>query len=120
MPTYEYACAKCGIVEVFQSMKDDALTKCPQCKRGKVTRLFSGGAGLIFKGSGFWETDYNRSSDYKAKAKADDGGSAADSGADPAAASKSKPATKKVDDSSAPAPATPAPAKPSGPAKRDS
>ncbi len=117
MPTYEYACAKCGIVEVFQSMKDDALTKCPQCKRGKVTRLFSGGAGLIFKGSGFWETDYNRSSDYKAKAKADDGGSA-DKSADPATASKSKPATKKVDD--APAPAPPAPAKPSGPAKRDS
>ncbi|MBA3848260.1 MAG: zinc ribbon domain-containing protein [Planctomycetes bacterium] len=127
MPTYEYACAKCGIVEAFQSMKDEALTKCPQCKRGKVTRIFSGGAGLIFKGSGFWETDYNRSSDYKAKAKADGGGGdsgdssgTSDNASDPAPASKSKPATKKVDDKSAPAPATPAPAKPSGPAKRDS
>ncbi len=123
MPTYEYACAKCGIVEVFQSMKDDALTKCPQCKRGKVTRLFSGGAGLIFKGSGFWETDYNRSSDYKAKAKSDNAGSGSGDKAessDPAAASKSKPATKKVDGAPAAAPSTPAPAKPSGPAKRDS
>ncbi|HYE06520.1 MAG TPA: zinc ribbon domain-containing protein [Planctomycetota bacterium] len=118
MPTYEYACAKCGIVEVFQSMKDEALTKCPQCKRGKVTRLFSGGAGLIFKGSGFWETDYNRSSDYKSKAKADEGGSgSSDNASEPPPASKAKPATKKVDDASAPAPAAPAPAKPAGPAR---
>ncbi len=120
MPTYEYACAKCGIVEVFQSMKDEALTKCPQCKRGKVTRLFSGGAGLIFKGSGFWETDYNRSSDYKAKAKSDEGaGAKSDSGADPATVAKSKPATKKVDPAGTTPAATPTPVKPTGPGKRD-
>jgi putative FmdB family regulatory protein len=71
MPTYEYACQRCGIVEVFQSIKADALTKCPQCKTGKVSRLISGGAGVVFTGSGFWETDYNRSSDYTAKAKQD-------------------------------------------------
>ena len=74
MPTYEYACSACGIVEVFQSIKEKALTKCPQCKKHKVTRIVSGGGGVIFKGSGFWETDYNRSDDYKAKSKSESGG----------------------------------------------
>jgi putative FmdB family regulatory protein len=69
MPTYEYACPTCGIVEVFQSIKEAALTKCPNCKKAKVQRMVSQGAGVIFKGSGFWETDYNRSSDYAAKQK---------------------------------------------------
>ena len=73
MPTYEYACPKCGIVEFFQSIKDSPLAKCPQCKRAKVTRLFSGGGGVIFKGSGFWETDYNRSSDYQSRSKSESG-----------------------------------------------
>lgn len=71
MPTYEYACPKCGIVEAFQSIKEDALTKCPKCKKQKVTRMVSTGGGIIFKGSGFWETDYNRSKDYASKAKGD-------------------------------------------------
>ena len=69
MPTYEYACPNCGIVEVFQSIKEDALTKCPTCKKAKVQRMISVGAGIIFKGSGFWETDYNRSADYQKKSK---------------------------------------------------
>lgn len=92
MPTYEYACPKCGIIDFFQSIKDAPLAKCPQCKRCKVTRLFSGGAGVIFKGSGFWETDYNRSGDYQSKAKAE---SAGDS--DPASKSKTQTATKRAD-----------------------
>ena len=71
MPTYEYACPKCGLVEAFQSIKEDALTKCPKCKKQKVTRMVSGGGGVIFKGSGFWETDYNRSKEYANKAKKD-------------------------------------------------
>ena len=71
MPTYEYACPACGIVEVFQSIKEDALTKCPSCKKRTVTRVVSGGGAVIFKGSGFWETDYNRSQDYSQRAKAD-------------------------------------------------
>ena len=71
MPTYEYACPACGIVEAFQSIKEDALTKCPKCHKRKVTRMISGGGAVIFKGSGFWETDYNRSQDYSKKAKAD-------------------------------------------------
>lgn len=59
MPTYEYACPKCGHeFEVFQSMKDEPLKKCPKCKKTGVKRLVGGGAGLIFKGSGFYITDY--------------------------------------------------------------
>lgn len=73
MPTYEYACPTCGIVECFQSIKDAPLTKCPQCRKAKVSRLVSTGAGVIFKGSGFWETDYNRSSDYKKQAGSESG-----------------------------------------------
>lgn len=71
MPTYEYACPTCGIVEAFQSIKEAALTKCPSCKKAKVQRMISTGGGVIFKGSGFWETDYNRSGDYSKKQKAD-------------------------------------------------
>lgn len=63
MPTYEYVCDKCGKeFEVFQSMKDDALTTCQCGKKGKVRRKIGGGAGLIFKGSGFYITDYKKSS----------------------------------------------------------
>lgn len=68
MPTYEYECEKCGHhFELFQSMKEPAKKTCPQCK-GRVRRLISGGAGLIFKGSGFYITDY-RSEGYKSAAK---------------------------------------------------
>lgn len=78
MPTYDYECEKCKkSFEVYQSMKDDALKTCPkeQCcmktwGKGKVRRLLGSGAGLIFKGSGFYITDY-RSEGYKAAAKSD-------------------------------------------------
>lgn len=78
MPTYEYACAKCGHqFEKYQSMKDQPLVTCPQelCGRkrwgkGRVKRVLGTGAGLIFKGSGFYITDY-RSEGYKAAAKKD-------------------------------------------------
>jgi putative FmdB family regulatory protein len=59
MPTYEYACSKCGHkFEQFQSMRDEPLKKCPKCKKLGLKRLIGGGAGLIFKGSGFYITDY--------------------------------------------------------------
>lgn len=76
MPTYEYECAKCGkTFDVFQSMKDEPLKTCPDKKcKGKVKRLLGTGAGLIFKGSGFYITDY-RSEGYKAAAKKDSSGS---------------------------------------------
>ena len=67
MPTYEYKCEACGHkFERFQSITADPIKQCPQCKKNKVKRLISGGAGLIFKGSGFYITDY-RSEGYKEK-----------------------------------------------------
>jgi len=60
MPTYEYICSDCNEpFEIFQSMKDDPIEKCPKCT-GTVKRLFSSGAGFIFKGSGFYATDYKK------------------------------------------------------------
>ena len=62
MPTYEYECDKCGKhFEKFQNMSDEPLKRCPECG-GSVRRLIGTGAGIIFKGSGFYETDYKRSS----------------------------------------------------------
>lgn len=64
MPTYEYKCTKCKYqFERFQSMRDEPVKRCPKC-RCKVNRLIGTGSGIIFKGSGFYETDY-RSSGYK-------------------------------------------------------
>lgn len=61
MPTYEYRCGDCKHqFEVFQSITDDALESCPECE-GKVERLIGGGTGLIFRGSGFYITDYKGS-----------------------------------------------------------
>ena len=62
MPTYEYQCKKCKhAFDVFQSMTDDPLKECPECK-GEVKRLIGSGSGMIFKGSGFYATDYKRKS----------------------------------------------------------
>src|SRR5688500_15602125 len=108
MPTYEYACSKCGHqFEKIQSIKDKSLTTCPKelCAqkkwgKGKVKKLLSAGAGLIFKGSGFYITDY-RSEKYKAGAKKEASGaetkssSSSESKSTPAK-SESKP-TKKTD-----------------------
>ncbi|MBS1519265.1 MAG: zinc ribbon domain-containing protein [Bacteroidetes bacterium] len=59
MPTYDYRCDNCGhFFEKFQSMKDDKLTKCPECGKNTLRRLIGTGSGLIFKGTGFYLTDY--------------------------------------------------------------
>ena len=101
MPTYDYKCDKCGHeFERFQRISDAPLKQCPEC-RGRVRRMIGAGAGLLFKGSGFYITDY-RSDSYRKAAKADS--SAASSGG-----SASKPAP------AAPA-STPAPA---GKGKKD-
>ena len=69
MPTYEYACDSCDHhFEAFQSMTEAPLRKCPECGRKHVRRLISGGAGFLFKGSGFYITDY-RNEGYKQAAK---------------------------------------------------
>jgi len=61
MPTYEYACPKCGRhFDLFQSMRDDPIKRCPKCGKLGVKRLVGGGAGLIFKGTGFYITDYKK------------------------------------------------------------
>jgi len=71
MPTYEYKCDACGHeFEKFQSISSGPARKCPKCGKLKVRRLISAGAGLIFKGGGFYETDY-RSDAYKKDAKSD-------------------------------------------------
>ena len=106
MPTYEYSCTKCGKnFEAFQSMRDAAFTECPKEKcqmeewgHGKVKRLLGTGAGLIFKGSGFYITDY-RSSSYQEAAKKD---------APPSSSSSDKSAGGDKAGSATPAPAAPA------------
>jgi putative FmdB family regulatory protein len=108
MPTYEYSCQKCDhSFELYQSMKDSALTVCPKekCKlkkwgKGRVKKLVGAGAGLIFKGSGFYITDY-RSEGYKQAAKKESG----------TAESKSSGGDAKKSDSKPAAPATPSPKK---------
>ena len=65
MPTYDYECDACGhTFELFQSFSDPVQRKCPECKKLKLRRLFGTGAAVVFKGSGFYETDY-RSESYK-------------------------------------------------------
>jgi len=87
MPTYEYQCRKCGHrFEVFQSIVDPPIRDCPKCRcKGSVEQLISGGSGLIFKGSGFYETDYKRKP----------GGSKTDSDSGGSGSSSDKPASPK-------------------------
>src|SRR5436190_14484423 len=106
MPTYEYLCQKCGqTFEAFQSMRDEAFRECPKelCRlpkwgHGKVKRLIGTGAGLIFKGSGFYITDY-RSDSYREAAKKD-----APAAAEKPAAKESKAAPAAVPAKSEPKP----------------
>ena len=71
MPTYEYLCEACGHeFELFESIKAKPTNACPKCSKKKAQRRISGGAGLLFKGAGFYTTDY-RSSSYKSSAKSD-------------------------------------------------
>jgi putative FmdB family regulatory protein len=78
MPTYEYECKKCGLeFERFQRISEPPVKRCPTCK-GAVRRKIGTGAGLLFKGSGFYITDY-RSEGYQKAAKADSGASSSGS-----------------------------------------
>ena len=89
MPTYDYQCNKCEYrFEQFQSITEKPISKCPKCG-GKPRRLIGTGAGIIFKGSGFYQTDY-RSESYKKKAEAENKTTCNG----PCADTKSKPAAK--------------------------
>ena len=80
MPTYDYACRSCGHqFEELQSFSEPALTTCPACKKKALERLFGGGGAIIFKGSGFYETDYRRAGDSKNATKSEGDSSAAKS-----------------------------------------
>jgi putative FmdB family regulatory protein len=117
MPTYEYVCSKCEHrFEKYQSISDNALSVCPKdlCGKkkwgkGKIKRAISTGGGLIFKGSGFYTTDY-RSESYKASAKKDTPPSTSSS-------SDSKPASASTSTAATPAKSESKPAKPAPPAK---
>ena len=101
MPTYEYACPKCGhSFELVQSMKDEPIKKCPKCKKTGVKRLVGAGAGLIFKGTGFYITDYKNKKEPAAKPAGGDSKPAEATPATPAPVTKAQ----------APAPSTAAPA----------
>lgn len=71
MPTYDYVCRACGHqAEVTQKMRDDPLRRCPKCRKSRYERLIGGGAAVLFKGSGFYGTDY-RSESWKQDAAKD-------------------------------------------------
>lgn len=117
MPTYEYSCQKCGKnFDAFQSMRDEPFAECPEDKcqevawgHGKVKRLLGIGAGLIFKGSGFYITDY-RSNSYKEGAKKDAppsaGGEKTSGGKEGGGSGPSTPAAPKPTESAPKKPAT--------------
>jgi putative FmdB family regulatory protein len=78
MPTYDYVCDGCGhAFELFQSMTEPVKKTCPKCKKKKLRRLIGAGGAIVFKGSGFYKTDY-RSDSYKKGAAADSGGGTSD------------------------------------------
>lgn len=89
MPTYDYTCDACQHAwEEFQSIKAEPIKKCPTCKKNKARRLISAGAGFLFKGSGFYITDY-RSDSYKKSASADSSSSGSSGGGETKSESKS-------------------------------
>lgn len=106
MPTYEYVCKSCGKeLEEFQSMSAKPLRKCPKCGKNTLERKIGVGAGIIFKGGGFYETDY-RSESYKKSAESEKKAGepakeskSADAGKSDAAASKSVPESKPAESS---------------------
>jgi len=94
MPTYDYECDACGHeFELFQGINDPLQRKCPKCGKLKLRRLFGTGAAVVFKGSGFYQTDY-RSDGYKKAAAADKPAETTSSSSDNGSKSESKPAAE--------------------------
>ncbi len=101
MPTYDYECDACGHkLEVFQSISEPVKRKCPECGKLKLRRLFGTGGAIVFKGSGFYETDY-RSESYKKAEKAEKKSEGGDGKKGDAKPGDKKAADKKSGDSSA-------------------
>ncbi len=95
MPTYDYRCQECGHeFELFQSMTAKVKRKCPECSQPKLKRLIGTGAGVIFKGSGFYETDY-RSTEYQKRAQQEKDASSPKKSDSTASTSDAKPGAKK-------------------------
>ena len=81
MPTYDYQCEACNHEwELFQSMNDSPVKRCPKCKKQKAKRLLGLGAGLIFKGTGFYETDYKKKSGGEPKDNSSSSSGSTDTG----------------------------------------
>lgn len=96
MPTYEYECDACAHrFEQFQAMSDAPLKTCPVCKKRKLIRLIGAGAGIIFKGSGFYETDYKRKQQPAAKSEGESGGSSSSTSS--SASSSSSPSSSSTE-----------------------
>jgi putative FmdB family regulatory protein len=132
MPTYEYLCRKCGhTFEEFQSMSEEPLTRCPECGTDNLARVMGAGGGIIFKGSGFYVTDYRktdaggRGDTVKRDAEKKEKAATKSGAAEPAADDAGKKETKKEPGKSDPGKGTPgsqpsSPPPPSGPSgKKD-
>ena len=114
MPTYDYVCRACGHrFEHFQSMQEAPLRKCPECRKLRLERLIGAGAGILFKGSGFYETDYKRKSPSSGAPKTDGGPSTDGSKGE----SAPKPEASKPDAGAEPA--GPSPARNAAPPSKD-
>ncbi len=104
MPTYEYRCGACKrSIELFHSISEAPKRKCPSCGKPKLERQISAGAGILFKGSGFYQTDY-RSDAYKSAASAESGSATSES--KPASEGDAKPSAKTKPDAAAAKPAS--------------
>lgn len=109
MPTYDYKCKKCGYTfEEFQSMNSDLLVTCPSCGKPSLVRLMAGGVGLVFKGSGFYQTDYKKtgastsSSTSNSSSSKSESSSSKDKSSTPPSTDTSKSDTKPTPSSSPP------------------
>ena len=81
MPTYDYVCQACGhVLEIFQSMSEGPKRKCPQCGALRLKRQIGSGAGIVFKGSGFYQTDYRSKSYHEARQRDEKGASSPSAG----------------------------------------
>lgn len=97
MPNYNYQCSQCGHkFQEFQGMSEKALTKCPECKKNKLERLISGGSGVIFKGTGFYETDYKKKPNIESKSDSTATAAKENSNKAPATESKTESASTPV------------------------